>query len=63
VALVIGYNLAFDLARLAADWREVKKGKNVGAWRLILWTYREPPCDDRATLAPRRGYSRRMASV
>jgi hypothetical protein len=41
-ALVIGYNLAFDLARLAADWREVKKGRNVGAWNLVLWTFRDP---------------------
>jgi hypothetical protein len=41
-ALVIGYNLAFTLTRLAADWRELKKGDNVGAWRLTLWTYRDP---------------------
>jgi hypothetical protein len=41
-ALVIGFNLAFDLARLAADWHEVKKGTNVGAWHLDLWTFRDP---------------------
>jgi hypothetical protein len=41
-ALVIGYNLAFDLTRLAALWREVKKGRNVGAWHLDLWTFRDP---------------------
>jgi hypothetical protein len=41
-ALVIGFNLAFDLARLAADWHEVKKGANVGAWHLDLWMYQDP---------------------
>jgi hypothetical protein len=40
-ALVIGYNLAFTLTRLAADRRELKKGDNVGAWRLTLWTYHD----------------------
>lgn len=41
-ALVIGCNLPFVLARLAADWREVKKTEHVGGWRLILWTYHDP---------------------
>jgi hypothetical protein len=41
-ALVIGFNLAFDLSRLAADWHEVKKGANIGAWHLDLWTFRDP---------------------
>jgi hypothetical protein len=41
-ALILGYNLALDLARLAADWHEVKKGRNVGAWHLDLWTFRDP---------------------
>jgi hypothetical protein len=40
-ALVIGYGLAFTLTRLAAHWRELKKGDNIGAWRLTLWTYRD----------------------
>jgi hypothetical protein len=41
-ALVIGFNLASHLARLAAFWREVKKGRNLGGWHLDLWTYRDP---------------------
>jgi hypothetical protein len=40
-ALVIGYDLPYHLSRLAADWRAVKKGDNVGGWRLILWTFRD----------------------
>ena len=41
-ALIIGHNLPFGLARLASDWHEVKKGKNVGAWKLDLWTFQDP---------------------
>jgi hypothetical protein len=41
-ALVIGYNLPFDLARLASSWYEVKKGENAGGWKLVLWTFRHP---------------------
>ena len=41
-ALVIGFNLAFDLTRLAADWHEVKKGNSVGGWHLDLWTFTDP---------------------
>jgi hypothetical protein len=41
-ALVIAYNLPRVLTRLASDWHEVKKGKNVGAWKLVLWTYPDP---------------------
>jgi hypothetical protein len=40
--LVVGYNLAFALTRLATRWRQVKKGRNVGAWHLDLWTFRDP---------------------
>jgi hypothetical protein len=40
--LVIGYDLASHLSRLAADWHEVKKGANIGAWHLDLWTYCDP---------------------
>lgn len=38
-SLVIGDGLPFVLSRLAAEWHETVKGKNVGAWRLTLWTY------------------------
>jgi hypothetical protein len=41
-ALIIGYDLALHLARLAAQWHEVKKRRNVGGWHLDLWTYRDP---------------------
>jgi hypothetical protein len=41
-AVVIGFNLAFALSRLAALWGAVKKGDNVGGWKLTLWTYRDP---------------------
>jgi hypothetical protein len=41
-ALVIGFDLAFHFARLAALWREVKKGRYLGGWHLDLWTYRDP---------------------
>ena len=41
-ALVIGHNLPFGLARLASSWHEVKKGENVGGWKLALWTYHDP---------------------
>jgi hypothetical protein len=41
-ALIIGFNLPLDLARLAAHWHEAKKGRNVGAWHLDLWTYLDP---------------------
>jgi hypothetical protein len=41
-ALVIGYNLPRALTRLASDWHEVKKGKYVGAWKLVLWTFQDP---------------------
>jgi hypothetical protein len=37
--LVIGFDLASHLSRLATDWHEVKKGPNVGAWHLDLWMY------------------------
>jgi hypothetical protein len=37
--LVIGFDLASHLSLLAVDWHEVKKGANVGAWHLDLWTY------------------------
>jgi hypothetical protein len=38
-SLVIGDGLPFVLSRLAAEWHETIKGKNIGAWRLTLWTY------------------------
>ena len=38
---MIGFNLGFDLARLATKRHEVKKGANIGAWRLDLWTFRD----------------------
>jgi hypothetical protein len=41
-ALVIGHNLPFGLARLASSWHEVKKGENVGGWKLVLWTFQDP---------------------
>ena len=41
-AMVIGYNIPRLLTRLASDWREIKKGKHIGGWRLYLWTYRDP---------------------
>jgi hypothetical protein len=40
--LVVGFDLAYHISRLAAFWREVKKGRNVGGWHLDLWTFREP---------------------
>jgi hypothetical protein len=41
-SLIIGYDLPRELTRLASDWREVKKGENVGGWKLALWTYLDP---------------------
>lgn len=41
--LVVGFDLASHLSRLATDWHEVKKGANVGAWHLDLCTYRVAP--------------------
>jgi hypothetical protein len=41
-ALIIGHNLPFGLARLASSWHEVKKGENVGGWKLVLWTFQDP---------------------
>jgi hypothetical protein len=38
-ALVIAFGLAQLLSALAADWHEIKKGRNAGAWRLTFWTY------------------------
>ena len=33
-SLIIGYDLPRELTRLASDWHEVKKGENVGGWKL-----------------------------
>jgi hypothetical protein len=41
-ALIVGFNLPFELTRLAAFWHEVKRGRNAGGWHLDLWTYRDP---------------------
>jgi hypothetical protein len=41
-ALVIGFDLPRSLTRLATFWHEVKKGRNLGAWHLDLWTYEDP---------------------
>ncbi len=41
-SLIIGYDLPRELTRLAADWREIKKGEKVGGWKLTLWTYLDP---------------------
>jgi hypothetical protein len=38
-SLIIGYGLPRELTRLAAEWHEIKKGENVGGWKLTLWTY------------------------
>jgi hypothetical protein len=38
-ALVIGFNLPYDLARLASKWDVSKSRRNAGAWSLTLWTY------------------------
>jgi hypothetical protein len=40
-ALVIGFDLPRSLTRLATFWHEVKKGRNLGAWHLDLWTFRD----------------------
>ena len=37
--LIIGCGLPWVLSRLAADWDDVTKGPNAGAWQLSLWTY------------------------
>jgi hypothetical protein len=49
--LFIGFDLAFHLSRLAADWHAVKKGANVGAWHLDLWTYCDAKTGKRRTYA------------
>jgi hypothetical protein len=41
-SLIIGYDLPRELTRLASDWCEIKKGENVGGWKLVLWTFRDP---------------------
>ena len=41
-SLIIGYDLPRELTRLAAFWREIKKGEKVGGWKLALWTYLDP---------------------
>jgi hypothetical protein len=40
-ALVIGFNLPFDLARCAARWGEARRGAYAGGWSLELWRWRE----------------------
>jgi hypothetical protein len=41
-ALIVGHDLPRLLTRLASDWHEIKKGKNVGGWSLTLWTFDDP---------------------
>ncbi|MDP9370052.1 MAG: hypothetical protein M3Q03_17570 [Chloroflexota bacterium] len=40
-ALVVGFNLPFDLARLATDWAPARTRHNAGGWTLTLWRYRD----------------------
>jgi hypothetical protein len=40
-ALVVGFNLPFDLARLAVDWGEAR-GAFQGGHSLILWQWEQP---------------------
>jgi hypothetical protein len=54
-ALIIGFNLPFNLTRLAAFWHEVKKGRNVGGWHLDLWTYRDLTGEERPSAGWRPG--------
>jgi hypothetical protein len=41
-ALIIGYDVPSHLSRLASEWHEVKKGENIGGWKLVLWTFCDP---------------------
>jgi hypothetical protein len=45
--LIIAYGLPWVLSRLAADWDDVTKGPNAGAWQLSLWTYSDPVTGDK----------------
>lgn len=38
-ALVIGFNLPFDVSRLAFKWQEARSRRDAGAWSLSLWSY------------------------
>jgi len=40
-ALVVGFNLPFDLARLAYGWAPAKTQRYAGGWSLKLWRYQD----------------------
>jgi hypothetical protein len=55
-ALIVGFDLAAQLSRFAFNWREVKKGKHVGAWHLDLWSYRDGKTGEQRPSAGWRPY-------
>lgn len=41
-ALVVGFNLPFDLSRIAVDWGSSRGGRFSGGFSLTLWDYPDP---------------------
>ena len=41
-ALVVGFNLPFDLSRLAVDWGTARGGRFSNGFSLVLWDYEDP---------------------